>query len=163
LIARLRAWSKRWDATLYMSLCAGFAILLSRLSSQDDIVIGAPVAGRQRPEIEELIGCFINTLMLRTDLSADPSVGALIKQIKVMTLSAYAHQDVPFEQVVEAVQPPRSLSHSPLFQAALALNNTPQPELRLPGLEVAGEEQAIPRSVLQLDLLLWLTEIGDDI
>ncbi|MBV6325820.1 hypothetical protein KVP70_33540, partial [Duganella sp. HSC-15S17] len=103
-------------STLFMTLLAGWSILLARLSGQSDIVIGTPVANRQRSEIEALIGFFVNTLALRVQLADDPSVAALLAQVKDSTLGAYAHQDVPFEQVVEALQPPRSMSHSPLFQ-----------------------------------------------
>ncbi|UUZ50673.1 condensation domain-containing protein [Massilia sp. B-10] len=100
---------------------------MARLSGQDDVVIGTPVANRQRSEVEALIGFFVNTLALRVDLSADPSVAQLLVQVKASALAAYSHQELPFEQVVEAVQPPRSMSHNPIFQVMLAMNNTAKP------------------------------------
>ncbi|MDL5368257.1 condensation domain-containing protein, partial [Xanthomonas sp. NCPPB 2654] len=115
LTTALRGLSQRHGVTLFMTLLAGWSALLSRLSGQDDIVVGSPVANRQRAEIEPLIGFFVNTLALRVDLAADPSVAALLAQVKATTLDAYMHQDLPFEQVVEALQPERSLAHSPVF------------------------------------------------
>ena len=161
LCADLKALARRHGATLYMVLYSAWAILLSRLSGQDDIVIGSPIAGRQRTELEGLIGFFINTLALRVDLSADPTVDALIAQVKEITLSAYGHQDIPFEQVVEAVQPPRSLSHTPVFQVMFALQNMPQATLELPGLTLVP--QAVVRQAAQFDLSLSLAEAGDQL
>ena len=123
LVADLRELSKRHGVTLFMTLLAGWAIVLARLSTQDDLVIGTSVANRRRPEIEPLIGFFVNTLALRVDLATDPSVAGLLAQIKATTLDAYAHQDLPFEQVVEALQPQRSQSHSPLAQVTFTWNN----------------------------------------
>ena len=100
-----------------MTLLAGWSALLSRLSGQSDVVIGTPVANRQRSELESLMGFFVNTLALRVHLEDDPSVTELLAQIRASTLEAYAHQDLPFAQVVEALQPARSLSHNPIFQA----------------------------------------------
>ena len=161
LCADLKALARRHGATLYMVLYSALAILLSRLSGQDDVVIGSPIAGRQRTELEGLIGFFINTLALRVDLSADPTVNALITQVKEITLEAYGHQDIPFEQVVEAVQPPRSLSHTPVFQVMFALQNLPQATLELPGLTLAP--QALARQTAQFDLSLTLAEAGDQL
>ena len=152
----LKVLAKRYNATLYMTLYTGWAILLSRLSGQDDIVIGAPVANRQRAEVEGLIGFFVNTLALRTNLSANPSVSALLEQVKGMTLAAYTHQDVPFEQVVKAVMPLRSMSHAPVFQTMFALQNTPQGEFHLP--ELTFTPQEIPHNTAQFDLTLSLEE-----
>ncbi|HEU4845295.1 MAG TPA: amino acid adenylation domain-containing protein, partial [Burkholderiaceae bacterium] len=109
----LKALGQRHGATLFMTVMAGWAALMGRLSGQDDIVIGTPVANRQRSEVEALIGFFVNTLALRVDLSPDPSVAQLLAQVKASALAAYSHQDLPFEQVVEAVQPPRSMGHNP--------------------------------------------------
>jgi amino acid adenylation domain-containing protein len=159
LTSALRALSQRHGVTLFMTLLAGWSALLSRLSGQDDVVIGSPIANRQRSEIEPLVGFFVNTLALRVDLSDDPSVADLLTQIKATTLGAYAHQDLPFEQVVEALQPERSLSHSPVFQVSLDLQNTPQNELQLPGLTLAMQETQSPTS--QFDLTLALIEEGD--
>ena len=100
------------------------------------MVIGTPVANRGRAEIEGLIGFFVNTLALRVDLSGSPTVSELLEQVKLQTLAAQQHQDIPFEQVVELVQPVRSLAHSPLFQVMFAWQNAPEARLHLPGLEL---------------------------
>ncbi|KFX10074.1 condensation domain-containing protein, partial [Pectobacterium betavasculorum] len=116
LTDRLKTLSRRHGCTLFMTLLAGWSLLMSRLSGQDEVVIGTPVAGRGRREIESLIGMFVNTQALRVDLSASPDTGALLAQVKTASLEAQSHADIPFEQVVEAVAPARSLSYSPLFQ-----------------------------------------------
>uniref|UniRef100_UPI00068B5399 non-ribosomal peptide synthetase n=1 Tax=Andreprevotia chitinilytica TaxID=396808 RepID=UPI00068B5399 len=160
LTAKLRQLSQRHGATLFMSLLAGWSVLLSRLSGQDDVVIGTPVANRPRSELEGLMGFFVNTLALRVRLDSNPGVGELLSQIKASTLAAYDHQDLPFEQVVDALQPPRSLSHSPLFQVMLVLNNTPGGgELHLPGLTLCELPQA--QDTAQFDVTLSLSETGD--
>ncbi|HET8773600.1 MAG TPA: amino acid adenylation domain-containing protein, partial [Thermoanaerobaculia bacterium] len=140
LAADLRAFSQRHGVTLFMTLLSAWGLLLSRLSGQQDVVIGTPVANRPRRELESLIGFFVNTLALRLRLEDRPSVAALLAQAKETTLAAFAHADLPFEQVVEAVQPQRSLSHSPLFQSVFAFNNTNtsgENVLTLPGLTLA--------------------------
>ena len=116
LSAGLRALSRRHGTTLFMTLLSAWGALVSRLSGQSEVVIGTPVANRTRPEIEELIGFFVNTLALRLDYSGSPPVSELLEPVKMVALSAQEHQDVPFEQVVELLNPPRSLSHTPLFQ-----------------------------------------------
>ncbi|WP_420124962.1 non-ribosomal peptide synthase/polyketide synthase [Longimicrobium sp.] len=136
LTAGLNALSRRHGATLYMTLLAGWAAVLGRLSGQDDVVIGTPTAGRGRREIEGLIGFFVNTLALRLDLSGAPTVAQLLERVKERALEAQNHQDIPFEQVVELVQPERSLSYSPLFQALFALQNARVEALSLAGLDV---------------------------
>src|SRR4029077_332325 len=108
----------------------GLVILLSRLSGQQDIVVGTAVANRQRLEIEGLIGFFVNTLALRVQLEGELTIAEVLERVEALTLEGYAHQDAPFEQVVEALQPPRTLSHSPVFQIALTLQNTPHSELK---------------------------------
>ena len=123
LTSGLKGLSRRQGTTLYMTLLAGWAILLARLSGQQDVVIGSPVANRGRTEIENLIGFFVNTLALRLDLSGSPSVSELLEQTKAQSLAAQRHQDIPFEQVVELLQPVRSLAHSPLFQVMFAWQN----------------------------------------
>ena len=129
----LNALARRHGATLFMVLQAGFAVLLGRLSGQDDVVIGTPVANRRRSELEGLIGFFVNTLTLCTRLDPEATVAELLAQVRERTLAGYGHQDVPFEQVVEAVSPERDMSHSPLFQVMLALQNNAEVELKLPG------------------------------
>ncbi len=161
LSAQLRRLSQQHGTTLFMTLLAGWSVLLARLSRQDDVVIGVPVANRQRVEIEGLIGLFVNTLALRVRLQAEPSVSALLEQVKHTTLAAYAHQDLPFEQVVDAVQPPRTLSHSPVFQAGMGLDNVPSHELVLPGLQLSLLAQ--PQTTTQFDLFLSLSDDGDRI
>ncbi|MCF5295530.1 hypothetical protein GIW18_28115, partial [Pseudomonas syringae] len=131
----LKALSRRHGTTLFMTLLAGWATVLSRLSGQDEVVIGSPVANRMSAEVEGLIGFFVNTLALRVNVSDEPTVETLLSRVKACTLAAYEHQDLPFEQVVELLKPVRSLSHSPLFQAMLSWQNTPPAELALAGLE----------------------------
>ncbi|HEU0055523.1 MAG TPA: amino acid adenylation domain-containing protein, partial [Longimicrobium sp.] len=124
LTAGLQALGARHGTTLFMTLMAGWAVVLSRLSGQDDVVIGTPSAGRGRRELEELIGFFVNTLALRVDLSGSPAVGELLARVKRRALEAQQHQDLPFEQVVELVRPERGRAHSPLFQVMFAWQNT---------------------------------------
>ncbi|WP_319930872.1 non-ribosomal peptide synthetase [Xenorhabdus santafensis] len=157
LQAGLKDLSQRHGTTLFMTLLAGWATLLSRLSGQDDIVIGTPVANRQQPALASLIGFFVNTLALRVQLHDNPTVSELLAQVKQQALNAYAHQDLPFEQLVETLQPSRSLSHSPVFQVMLATNNTPgQRHFALPGLTL--EERPLIRESSYFDLTLTLDE-----
>ncbi|MBD2252590.1 non-ribosomal peptide synthetase [Nostoc parmelioides] len=125
----LQGLSRRYHSTLFMTLLAVWNVLLYRYSGDDDIVVGSPVANRNRVETEGLIGCFANTLALRTDLSGNPSFAGLLERVRATALGAYAHQDLPFEQLVDVLQPVRSLSHSPLFQVMLVLQNLPLSEL----------------------------------
>ena len=155
----LRALGQRHDCTLFMTLMAGWAVLLGRWSGQNDVVVGTPVANRVRAELEGLIGCFVNTLAIRVRPDPALSVAALLDQVRQVSLDAFGHEDLPFEQVVEALQPARSMAHHPLFQVMLALNNVPQSDaLRLPGIEV----MALPRvqHTTQFDLSISLTETG---
>ncbi|MEE3650352.1 MULTISPECIES: non-ribosomal peptide synthetase [unclassified Brenneria] len=154
----LNALSQRHGCTLFMTLLAGWGALMGRLSGQDDIVMGSPIAGRNRREIEPLIGMFVNTLALRIDLSEQPDTDALLAQVKATALAAQSHADIPFEQVVEALSPTRSLSHSPLFQVMLALQNTAGNALELPGLTLSIHAGEITTS--QFDLSLDLQEVA---
>ena len=133
---RLKELSRREGVTLFMTLLAAWQVLLSRYSGQEEIVVGSPIAGRTRSETEGLIGFFVNTLVLRGDLSGDPSFVELLQRVKEVCLGAYGHQEVPFEKLVEELQPERSLSHNPLFQVMFVLQNTPREDFRLPGLEL---------------------------
>ena len=123
LTTKLRSLSQTHGTTLFMTLLAAFSTLLYRYSNQTDIAIGSPIANRNRTEIESLIGFIANILVLRVRFEDDPSFVQLLKQVRDITLQGYAHQDVPFEQVVEALQPERSLSHSPLFQVLFVFQN----------------------------------------
>ena len=121
----LRSLARRQDVTLFMVLLAAFKTLLHRYTGVSDLVIGVPIANRNRAEIENLIGFFVNTLVLRTDLSGDPTFKELLGRVRKVTLEAYAHQDLPFEKLVEEIQPERRLNHNPLFQVAFVLQNVP--------------------------------------
>ncbi|HYX24727.1 MAG TPA: amino acid adenylation domain-containing protein, partial [Thermoanaerobaculia bacterium] len=132
LVAALRDVGRRARATLFMVLAAGAEALLGRYTGEKDFSLGSPVAGRRRWETEELIGCFLNTLVLRADLAGDPAFGDLLDRVRGGSLGAYAHQDLPFERLVEELQPQRDLSRHPLFQVSLVLQNVPLPELELP-------------------------------
>jgi amino acid adenylation domain-containing protein len=138
LSAKLTALSKRWGVTLFMTLVAAFQTLLYRLSGEDDIVVGTPVAGRNRREIEGLIGFFVNTLLLRTNLEGDPSFEELLGRVREVALQAYTHQDLPFEQLVQTLQPTRDLSYTPLFQVMFALDDALVPSVKLAELTVSS-------------------------
>ncbi|MBV8464381.1 MAG: amino acid adenylation domain-containing protein, partial [Burkholderiales bacterium] len=160
LTSGLRALGQRHGATLFMTLLAGWTLLLSRLTGQQDLVIGTPVANRQRSEIESLIGFFVNTLALRVRLADDTSVADLLAQVKANTLQAFEYQDLPFEQVVEALQPVRSMSYSPLFQVMMSLEQSPDSrELQLPGLTI--KPQAPELKSAQFDISLVFVDQGE--
>ncbi|AIV65483.1 non-ribosomal peptide synthetase [Burkholderia pseudomallei] len=161
LSERVKRLSQRHGVTPYMTLLSSWAAVLSRLSGQEEVVIGSPVAGRNRTEVEALIGFFVNTLALRLDLSSEPTVGELLKRTKAQVLSAQAHQDLPFDQVVERVKPPRSTAHPPLFQVMFVWQNMPAGELTIPGLTIRAVET--PLQTAQFELTLSLQEAGDDI
>ncbi|MFY9622653.1 MAG: amino acid adenylation domain-containing protein [Pyrinomonadaceae bacterium] len=152
----LKALTQREGVTLFMTLLAAFQTLLHRYTGQEDILVGAPIAGRTRAETEDLIGLFINTLVLRSDLSANPSFRELLQRVRETTLQAHAHQDVPFEKVVESLQLARDLSRQPLFQVMMVYQNPPASSLDLGGLTLSPEDfetRAVVRS--DLDLYLW--------
>ena len=138
LTERLKQLSLEHDATLFMTLLAGFQTLLHRYNGQNDIVVGTPIANRNRAEIEDLIGFFVNTLVLRTRLDDDQKFTDLLAQVKETTLGAYAHQDVPFEKLVEELQPERDNSRHPLFQVVFVLQNAPVALPQLSGLKVTN-------------------------
>ncbi|WP_122857154.1 non-ribosomal peptide synthetase, partial [Pseudomonas viridiflava] len=159
LAADLRKLAQRQGVTLYMALMAAWATTLTRLSGQAEVVIGSPVAGRGRTELEDLVGLFVNTLAVRIDTSGSPSGEALLAQVKARVLEAQDHQDLPFEQVVEVVRPTRSLAHAPLFQTTL--NWMPGKHVAVPlgGLVAAPVEQV--SQVSKFDLSLNLSEQGE--
>ncbi|HEX8352972.1 MAG TPA: condensation domain-containing protein, partial [Pyrinomonadaceae bacterium] len=159
LSERLRELSRASGVTLFMTLLAAFQVLLARYSRQDDVNVGTVVAGRDREETEGLIGFFINTLVLRTRTAGDPRFTELLGRVRETCLGAYAHQEVPFEKLVEELQPERSLGHTPLFRVAFGLDNAPKETLELPGLrlDVLGGDHGAVR----FDLTLWLYEAGE--
>ena len=131
LLEALKDLSRREGVSLYMTLLAAFKTLLARYAGQDQVIVGTPIANRNRIDIENLIGFFVNTLVLRTDVSENPRFHKFLKQIREVTLGAFAHQDVPFEKLVEELQPERDMSRTPLFQVMFSLQNSPMPELKL--------------------------------
>ncbi|XHX79762.1 MAG: amino acid adenylation domain-containing protein [Stenomitos frigidus ULC029] len=140
LTAALEALSQQTGTTLFMTLLAAFQTLLHRYTGQDDLAIGSPIANRNRSELEGLIGFFVNSLVLRTKLAGNPTFRTLLGQVQATTLTAYAHQDLPFEKLVEALQPTRDFSRNPLFQIVFALQNAPIAPLQLPGLTLSPLE-----------------------
>jgi amino acid adenylation domain-containing protein len=155
----IHALSRRQGTTLFMVLLAAFKTLLYRYTGQPDIVVGSPIAGRTRAEIEPLIGFFVNTLALRTDLGGNPSFRELLRRVRETTLGAYTHQDVPFERLVEELQVPRDVSRNPLFDVMFVLD--PAAKLELPGLDVSVWE---PHSqTAKFDLTLSMQDTGADI
>ncbi|MEH1954356.1 amino acid adenylation domain-containing protein [Nostoc sp.] len=152
LTQRLVQLSQKQGVTLFMTLLAAYNTLFYRYTGQTDILVGTPIANRDRTEIEGLIGFFVNTLVMRTDLSENPSFNELLPRIREMALSAYAHQDLPFEMLVEALQPERDLSYTPLFQVMFVLNNAPTSEIELTELSVS--ELPIESAIAKFDLTL---------
>ncbi|MBW4490249.1 MAG: amino acid adenylation domain-containing protein [Trichocoleus desertorum ATA4-8-CV12] len=152
----LKMLSQEIDATLFMTLLAGFNALLHYATQQTDISVGSPIANRNHREIEGLIGFFVNTLVLRTDLSGDPTFRELVLRVRETALGAYAHQDLPFERLVTELQVDRQLGQSPLFQTWFVLQNTPMPAFELPGLQLTLSDLEI--GVVRHDLKLDLTE-----
>jgi amino acid adenylation domain-containing protein len=134
----LHELSHREGATLYMVLLAAFAVLLNRYTKQTDLLIGSPIANRNRVEFEDLIGCFVNVLVLRIDASGNPNFSALLERVKETSLDAYANQDLPFERLVEEIRPPRDLSRTPIFQALFVLQNTPSADIELTDITISS-------------------------
>ncbi len=158
MVTALQELGRQRGVTLFMTLLSGFQLLLSRYSGQDDVVVGFPVANRNRVEIEPLIGFFVNTLVLRTDLSGNPAFSELLTRVRGEVLDAWAHQEVPFERLVEELAPERNLAYTPLFQVVLGLQNAPWETPRLRGLSF--QPRAVGTGTSKFDLTLLLEERG---
>jgi amino acid adenylation domain-containing protein len=156
LTARLRALGVREGATLFMVLLAAFKVLLHRYSGQTRVVVGSPIANRQRREVEGLIGFFVNTLVLSTDLAGEPTFQGLLRRVSETTIGAYEHQDLPFEKLVEVLQPERAAGHSALFQVLFVLQNASVPPLELPGLKLTPLD--VHSGTSKFDLTLEMVE-----
>ncbi|MEM8722032.1 MAG: amino acid adenylation domain-containing protein [Cyanobacteria bacterium P01_G01_bin.39] len=156
----LNQLSQQQGTTLFMTLLAGFQTLLWHYTGQEDIVVGSPIANRNRAEIEGLIGFFTNTLVFRTNLAGNPSFEELLKQVREVSLGAYAHQDLPFELLVEQLQPERHLSHSPVFQVMFAFENAPMSELEFSELTLTPVESESDTSKFDITLSITETELG---
>ncbi len=159
LTEALKTLSQRQGVTLFMTLLAAFLTLLYRYTGQEDIFVASPIAGRNNVETEELIGVFINVLILRTNLSGNPSFQELLSRVRKVALEAYAHQDLSFEQLVELLQPMRDLSYIPLFQVMFVLQNAPIPSLDLPSIIACPLE--VHSGTSKFDLTLELAETSD--
>ena len=157
LVRSLKALSRRESATLFMTVLAAYQVLLHRYSGQDDIAVGVPTAGRSRSELEPMIGFFVNTLVLRGDLHGNPSFREYLSRVRAQALAAYAHQELPFEKLVEELAPKRDLARNPLFQASLAMNNTPMAQWNVAGLDVKRIDGVL-RGTAKFDLALFLQE-----
>jgi amino acid adenylation domain-containing protein len=160
LSQKLKTLSQRSGVTLFMTILAAFQTLLYRYTGQEDICIGSPIANRNRSETEDLIGFFVNTLVLRTDMSENPSFQELLGRVREVALGAYAHQDLPFEQLVEALQPERNLSHQPLFQVMFVLQNAPMSALELPSLTISSLEMESSTAKFDLTMSMEDSEQG---
>ncbi len=154
LAQRLRAFGRGRGATLFMTLLAAFQALLHRYTGQDDVAVGSPIANRNRGEVENLIGFFVNMLVLRTDLSGDPGFGDLVDRVREVALGAFAHQNLPFEKLVEELRPDRDLRRTPFFQASFQLLNVPASALGLAGLALRPWELAAGAAKFDLELAL---------
>src|SRR5205823_10324055 len=156
LLRELRTLTQREGVTLFMTLLASFQVMLARYSGQDDIVVGTPIAGRVREEVEPLIGDFVNMLAVRTDLSGDPNFRELLSRVKKTALDAYDHQDLPFEKLVEDLEHGRDLSRAPIFQTIFILETSPPPPPPMQGLQVEILDFDTPTA--KNDLILILAE-----
>ena len=161
LTREISALGRREGVTLFMTLLAAFSAVLGRWADQESLAVGTPIANRTRLELEPLIGFFVNTLMLRSDLGGDPSGRELLARCREAALGAYAHQDLPFEKLVAELRPERDLARSPLFQVMLVLQNAPLPAIELPGLTLSPAE--VEAGTTQFDLTLSLAEEGGGI
>ncbi|MGW3044467.1 condensation domain-containing protein [Kitasatospora sp. NPDC001159] len=159
LADRIRALGRAHEVTPFMTLLAAFQVLLARCTGQADVTVGTPISGRTRIEVEPLVGFFVNTLVLRTDLSGDPGFTDVLARVRRCAVEAYAHQDVPFEQLVQELRPERDLGQHPLFTVMFQLEDPPALPSGLPGLEVSYHQ--IPNEVAKFDIEVSLTDRGD--
>ncbi len=148
--------AREHNATSFMVVQAALAVLLSKISASTDVALGFAVAGRSDPALDDLVGFFVNTLVLRVDLAGDPTVAELLRQVRRLGLDAYEHQDVPFEVLVERLNPTRSMTHHPLFQVALAWQNNPPAKLALGDLEVTA--MPVDTGTARMDLTFAFAE-----
>jgi amino acid adenylation domain-containing protein len=160
LTEALKKLSRKEGVTLFMLLLSAFKVLLYRYSGQEDIAVGSPIANRNRSALEDLIGFFVNTLVLRSDLTGNPSFKELLGRVREVTLGAYDHQDLPFERLVEELQPVRDLSYSPLFQAMFALQNISTKPVELPDLTLSWVTMSNNSAMFDLTLSMWESEEG---
>lgn len=158
---QLTELSQKEGVTLFMTLLAGFQSLMHRYSGQDTVLVGSPIANRNHSDTEQLIGFFVNTLVLKADFSDNPEFRTLLKQVRERTLKAYAHQDLPFEQLVEVLQPERDMSHSPLFQVAFILQNVPLEPIELHGITIHPFE--VEQQSAKYDLSFYCIETAQGI
>lgn len=156
LALNLQTLSQESGVTLFMTLLAAYAAMLSNYSRQEDIVIGCPAANRSRSELESLIGFFVNTLPMRVQMHENPTFLDLLARVRDVSVNAYEHQDLPFEKIVEDLNPERSLSYSPIFQAMFSMQNAPMANLQLPGITVNHVQ--LERGTSMFDMTLWITE-----
>ncbi|MEH1922365.1 amino acid adenylation domain-containing protein [Nostoc sp.] len=155
LCESLRVLSRQEGVTLFMTMLGAFLIILHRYTGQDDLSVGTAVANRRMQEVEKLIGMIVNNLVLRTDLSGNPTFRELLGRVRQVTLEAYANEDLPFDQVVEVLKPIRNLSHNPLFQVMFSFHDSPMPDLSLPSLDISLHEPISNKSAkFDLDLLV---------
>ncbi len=160
LTEAVRELNRQEEVTLFMTLLAAFKILLFCYSQQADIAVGSPVAGRERPETRGLIGFFINTLVLRTDLSGNPNFKEVLQRVRAVASGAYAHQALPFDKLVEELQPERSLSYNPLFQVMFIFQNAPIPTVEIPGVSFESQEVDLGTSKFDLKVSIWDDSAG---
>lgn len=161
VVTQLRTLSRHNKVTLFMTLLAGFKILLHRYTGQADVIVGSPIAGRNRAEIEALIGFFVNTLVLRTDVAGNPTFLELLNRVRITALNAYAHQDLPFEKLVEELHPERDLSRTPLFQVFFNMLGLDGQEFKLNGITAERLSRGVPES--KFDMTMYVREKDDDV
>lgn len=161
LYQHARQWSRQENVTLFMVLLAAFNVVLYRYTMQEDLIVGTAVAGRPGPELEHMLGCFVNSLALRTNLAGNPSFCQLVQRVRKVALEAYEHQDLPFEKLVEQLQPARDLGSNPIFQVALVLQNVPMATFDLSDLSV--KSVAIETTTTRFDISLILQESAEGV